>query len=83
MKKKLRDFTIGELKLLKARCEWKEIFPDYYYIVRYALKINKDHISNIFRLKFGKKYNNSKIHKDVLNVLNQEILDTEFEVPSK
>ena len=53
-------------------------YPERYYVMKYALKINKEHISNLF--KFGKKYLNSKIEKDVLDVLNQDILEQEIEV---
>lgn len=80
MKKKIKDLTIKEMKCEVAALEHLQKYPDRYYVMKYALKINKDHIFNLFKFKHGKKYLNSKIEKDVLNVLNQDILDQEIEV---
>ncbi len=80
MKKKIRDLTVREMKCEVAVLEHLQKYPERYYIMKYALKINKDHISNLFKCKLGKKYLNSKIKEDVLNVLNQNILDQEVEV---
>ena len=80
MKKKIRDLTIKEMKHEVAILERLQKYPERYYVMRYALKINKDHISNLFKFKIGKKYLNSKIKKDVLDVLNQDILEQEIEV---
>ena len=80
MKKKIKDLTIREMKQEVAVLENLQKYPEKYYVMKYALKINKDHISNLFKFKFGKKYLNSKIEKDVLNVLNQDILNEEIEV---
>lgn len=80
MKKKIRDLTIREMKQEVAVMEHLQKYPERYYVMKYALKINKDHISNLFKFKLGKKYLNSKIEKDVLNVLDQDVLDQEIEV---
>ncbi len=80
MKKKIRDLTVRETKREIVALEHLQKYPERYYVMKYALKINKDHISNLFKFKFGKKYLNSKIEKDVLNVLNQDVLDQEIEV---
>lgn len=80
MKKKIRDLTIKELKREVAVLNHLQKYPERYYVMKYALKINKDHISNLFKFKLSKKYLNSKIEKDILNVLNQDILDQEIEV---
>lgn len=80
MKKKIKDLTVREMKQEVAVLEHLQKYPERYYVMKYALKINKDHISNLFKFKLGKKYLNSKIEKDVLNVLNQDILNEEIEV---
>ena len=80
MKKKIRDLTIREMKKEVAILDYLQKYPDRYYVMKYALKINKEHIFNLFKFKHGKKYLNSKIEKDVLDVLNQDILDQEIEV---
>ena len=63
-----------------AVLDYLQKYPDRYYVMNYALKINKEHISNLFKFKLGKKYLNSKIEKDVLDVLNQDVLEQEIEV---
>lgn len=80
MKKKIRDLTVKEMKREVAVLEHLQKYPDRYYVMKYALKINKQHIYNLFKFKLGKKYLNSLIEEDVLNVLNQEILNQELEV---
>ncbi len=80
MKKKIRDLTVREMKKEVAILEHLQKYPDRYYVIKYALKINKSHVSNLFKFKFGKKYLNNKIEEDVLKVLNQDILDQEIEV---
>lgn len=79
-KKKIRDLTVREMKREVAILEYLRKYPDRYYVMKYALKINKEHIFNLFKFKLGKKYLNSKIEQDVLNVLNQDILDQEIGV---
>ena len=78
MKKKIRDLTVREMMHEVAVLEHLQKYPDRYYVMKYALKINNEHISNLF--KFGKKYLNSKIQSDVLKVFNQDTLDEEIEV---
>lgn len=80
MKKKVKDLTIREIKHEVSVLEYLQKYPDRYYVMKYALKINKDHISNLFKFKLGEKCLNSKINQDVLNVLNQDILEQEIEV---
>lgn len=80
MKKKIRDLTVKEMKKEVAVLDYLQKYPDRYYVMKYALKINKEHISNLFKFKLGKKYLNSKIEKNVLDVLNQDILEQEIEV---
>jgi len=80
VKKKIRDLTIKEMKREVAVLDHLQKYPERYYVMKYALKINKDHISNLFKFKLSNKYLNSKIEQDVLNVLNQDVLDQEIEV---
>lgn len=80
MKKKIRDLTVREMKHEVAVLEHLQKYPERYYIMKYALEINKKHISNLFKFKLGKKYLDSKIEPDALKVLNQDTLDEEIEV---
>jgi len=80
MKKKIRDLTVREMKYEVAVLEHLQKYPERYYIMKYALEINKKHIFNLFKFKLGKKYLDSKIEPDVLKVLNQDTLDEEIEV---
>lgn len=76
IKKKIKDCLINELKYLIRRCEYKQIYPEYYYVCKWLIKVNKDHI--LYR-KFGNN-KTTKIFNDVLKVFNQEIINQEIEV---
>lgn len=74
--KRIKDCSMQELKYLVKRCEWKQIYPDYYYVCKWIIKANKTHIC----YKWFGKNKTTKIFDDVLKMFNENIINLEVEV---
>lgn len=75
IKKKIKDCSIKELKYLIKKCEYKQIYPDYYYVCKWLIKAN-----NHFYYSWLHKNKNNIISDEVLKIFNQSILNLEVEV---